>query len=130
MRRTSHYRAPLRRRPGARSQRERKSPPDVAPAASLAQQEAPSAAVTTEMCVNHLTSEVVVRESSEEEDNSADEDYSPESNVSIAGDDGEECDKESCQSADEDTEDISILLFGPDLHQQVTIQTDACESRC
>ncbi|KAG3165721.1 hypothetical protein PC128_g19864 [Phytophthora cactorum] len=66
----------------------------------------------------------------EEEDNSADEDYSPESNVSIAGDDGEECDKESCQSADEDTEDIGIHLFGPDLHQQVTIQADACESRC
>ncbi|KAG6942558.1 hypothetical protein JG688_00018049 [Phytophthora aleatoria] len=27
--------------------------------------------------------------------------YSPESDVSIAGDDGEECDEESCQSADQ-----------------------------
>ncbi|KAG3093585.1 hypothetical protein PI124_g16410 [Phytophthora idaei] len=92
------------------------SPPDVAPAASLSQQEkAPSAAVTTEMSVSRLTSEVVVRESSEEEDTSADEDYSPQSDVSITGDDGE-CDDESCQSADVDTKDISIHLFDPDLH--------------
>ncbi|KAG6945659.1 hypothetical protein JG688_00016454 [Phytophthora aleatoria] len=77
------------------------SSPDVAPAACLAQQEAPSAADTTEMSVSRLTSEGVARESSEEEDNSVDEDYSPESDVSIAGDDGEECDEESCQSADQ-----------------------------
>ncbi|KAG3183686.1 hypothetical protein PC128_g14058 [Phytophthora cactorum] len=70
------------------------SPPDVAPGASLAQQEAPSAAVMTEMSVSRLTSAIVVRKSSEEEDNSADEDYSPESDVSTAGDDGEECDEE------------------------------------
>ncbi|KAG6944215.1 hypothetical protein JG688_00017199 [Phytophthora aleatoria] len=31
------------------------SPPDVAPAASLSQQEAPSAAVTTEMSVSRLS---------------------------------------------------------------------------
>ncbi|KAG2769720.1 hypothetical protein JG687_00010008 [Phytophthora cactorum] len=108
------------------------SPPDVAPAASLAQQEAPSSAVTTEKSVSRLTSEVVVRESSEEEDSSADEDYSPESDVAIAGVDGEECDEESCQSADEDTETISIHLFDPDLHQQMMdpIQADVCGSRC
>ncbi|KAG3107895.1 hypothetical protein PI124_g9889 [Phytophthora idaei] len=53
------------------------SPPDVAPATSLGQPEAPSAAVTTEMSVSRPTSEVVARESSEEEDNSANEDYSP-----------------------------------------------------
>ncbi|KAG3100308.1 hypothetical protein PI125_g14796 [Phytophthora idaei] len=62
--------------------RNAQSPPVVALAASLAQQEAPSAAVTTEISVSRLTSEVVVRESSEEEGNSADEDYSPESDVS------------------------------------------------
>ncbi|KAG6963021.1 hypothetical protein JG688_00008339 [Phytophthora aleatoria] len=65
-------------------------PPDVAPSG----QEAPSAAVMTEMSVSRLTSAIVVRKSSEEEDNSADEDYSPESDVSTAGDDGEECDEE------------------------------------
>ncbi|KAG3071821.1 hypothetical protein PI125_g22658 [Phytophthora idaei] len=84
MRRPSHYRAPLQRRPGARSNGNAQSPTDVAPAASLAQQEAPSAAVTTEMSVDRLTSEVVVRKSSEEEDNSADEDYSTESDVPTA----------------------------------------------
>ncbi|KAG3119018.1 hypothetical protein PI125_g2400 [Phytophthora idaei] len=100
--------------------------------ASLAQQEAPSSAVTMEMSVSRLTSEVVVRKSVEEEDNSADEDYSSDSEVTIGSGDGEECDEESCQSADEDTEDISIHWFDPDLHQQVMdpIQADVCGSRC
>ncbi|KAG2903556.1 hypothetical protein PC116_g23614 [Phytophthora cactorum] len=84
MRRPSHYRAPLQRSPGSRSNGNAQSPTAVAPAASLAQQEAPSDAVTTEMSVGRLTSEVVVREYSEEEDNSADEDNSPESDVPTA----------------------------------------------
>ncbi|KAG4043674.1 hypothetical protein PC123_g20861 [Phytophthora cactorum] len=62
MRRPSHYRAPLQRSPGSRSNGNAQSPTAVAPAASLAQQEAPSDAVTTEMSVGRLTSEVVVRE--------------------------------------------------------------------
>ncbi|KAG6951922.1 hypothetical protein JG687_00013319 [Phytophthora cactorum] len=86
MRRPSHYRAPLQRSPGSRSNGNAQSPTAVAPAASLAQQEAPSDAVTTEMSVGRLTSEVVVREYSEEENNSADEDNSPESDVPTAGD--------------------------------------------
>ncbi|KAG3010350.1 hypothetical protein PC121_g19947 [Phytophthora cactorum] len=84
MRRPSHYRAPLQRSPGSRSNGNAQSPTAVAPAASLAQQEAPSDAVTTEMSVGRLTSEVVVREYSEEENNSADEDNSPESDVPTA----------------------------------------------